>query len=311
MNNNIQKDTCGRWHAILTGSGIDSRYLTGKHGPCPICGGNDRWRWDNKDDRGTWFCSHCGAGDGFSLLMKVKGWDFKRCVKEVEPMIGSAKRDIQTRRQRSEASLIRAMRDQWEVAKRINENDPVDLYLKNRGIDLRKMPEDRRLNIRLGECKHKTSGDRYHPTMLCRMHDVEGRAIQIHRTYLDLFGRKADLTPVRMMMPGCIPKGSAIRLGAPRGALGVAEGVETALAANILYRIPVWAVASASMMLQWNPPKGVERVCIYGDNDKNYAGQSAAYALAHRLAMGGGVDVKVNIPENSGCDFADMLPVDR
>ncbi|HBN4745631.1 TPA: DUF927 domain-containing protein [Escherichia coli] len=40
-------------------------------GPCPACGGNTRYRFDNKDNRGTYFCSHCGAGTGLDLVMKV------------------------------------------------------------------------------------------------------------------------------------------------------------------------------------------------------------------------------------------------
>lgn len=28
-----------------------------RHGPCPICGGKDRFRVDNKDDDGTWYCN--------------------------------------------------------------------------------------------------------------------------------------------------------------------------------------------------------------------------------------------------------------
>ncbi|HHJ4582728.1 TPA: DUF927 domain-containing protein [Citrobacter freundii] len=41
-------------------------------GPCPACGGNTRYRFDDKDGRGTYFCSHCGAGTGLDLVMKVR-----------------------------------------------------------------------------------------------------------------------------------------------------------------------------------------------------------------------------------------------
>jgi putative DNA primase/helicase len=43
-----------------------------------MCGGKDRFRFDDKEGHGTWICTHCGAGDGFSLLMKVMGIDFKK-----------------------------------------------------------------------------------------------------------------------------------------------------------------------------------------------------------------------------------------
>ena len=67
----------GRWREIHIGLGIGPEYLTGKHGPCPGCGGTDRFRSDNKDGRGTWICGGGGerqAGDGFALLSHVNGW---------------------------------------------------------------------------------------------------------------------------------------------------------------------------------------------------------------------------------------------
>lgn len=38
------------------------------HGPCPHCGGKDRFRMDDLEGRGTWFCNQCGAGDGLDLV---------------------------------------------------------------------------------------------------------------------------------------------------------------------------------------------------------------------------------------------------
>lgn len=67
----------GRWLGILVALGVDAAHLTGKHVACPVCGGTDRFRFDDKAGRGTFFCSHCGAGDGFTLLGRLKGWDFK------------------------------------------------------------------------------------------------------------------------------------------------------------------------------------------------------------------------------------------
>jgi phage/plasmid primase-like uncharacterized protein len=49
------------------------------------------------------------------------------------------------------------------------------------------------------------------------------------------------------------------------------------------------------MMAKWNPPDGVEKVIIYGDNDKSFAGQAAAYKLANRLSAKLSVEVKFPI----------------
>lgn len=66
--NEVRLKASGHWQPILDGMGIPTnRY----EGPCPACGGNTRYRFDDKDGRGTYFCSHCGAGTGLDLVMKV------------------------------------------------------------------------------------------------------------------------------------------------------------------------------------------------------------------------------------------------
>ena len=39
----------GRWKSILPAFGVTPQQLTGKHGPCPLCGGKDRFRFDLGD----------------------------------------------------------------------------------------------------------------------------------------------------------------------------------------------------------------------------------------------------------------------
>jgi putative DNA primase/helicase len=76
----IHDRACGRWPSILRAIGIDSRYLSKKPGPCPLCGGGtDRWSFDDKDGRGTWICRKCPAdrgkvafGNGVDLVMRFK-----------------------------------------------------------------------------------------------------------------------------------------------------------------------------------------------------------------------------------------------
>src|SRR5215207_6479393 len=75
----------GRWKEILPQVlGVSVRVLDGKHGPCPHCGGKDRWRFDNKNGEGTSICSQCGACDGVGLVMKVRGLDFASAAIEIE-----------------------------------------------------------------------------------------------------------------------------------------------------------------------------------------------------------------------------------
>ena len=85
----------GRWADILVRLGVDRKYLRNKQGPCPMCGGRDRWRFDNKDGSGSWICNHCGAGYGVQLAMGLTGKDFKTIVDEIDQMDGLEKQEIQ------------------------------------------------------------------------------------------------------------------------------------------------------------------------------------------------------------------------
>lgn len=66
---NITKLAIGQWQNILPRLGID--IAVNKHCPCPACGGTDRFRFDDRDGRGTYICNQCGAGDGLDLIKKV------------------------------------------------------------------------------------------------------------------------------------------------------------------------------------------------------------------------------------------------
>jgi putative DNA primase/helicase len=111
----------------------------------------------------------------------------------------------------------------------------------------------------------------------------------------------------RKMMPGTVPEGACVRLcdGHPGSVLGIAEGIETALAASRLFEIPVWSAISSSLLAKWQPPDGVEEVVIFADNDPKFGGQAAAYHLAYRLART--LQVSVKMPPREGMDFADVL----
>ncbi len=59
----------GKWiDTIYPAVGIHFDKAHKQHQPCPVCGGTDRFRCDNKKGDGTWICSNCGAGDGFKLV---------------------------------------------------------------------------------------------------------------------------------------------------------------------------------------------------------------------------------------------------
>jgi hypothetical protein len=82
----------GRWPEILSRLGVRSDVLVDRHGPCPGCGGRDRFRFDDRDGSGSWLCSQGGGGtvggDGFALLGHVHGWEGARQLREVAGVLG-------------------------------------------------------------------------------------------------------------------------------------------------------------------------------------------------------------------------------
>ena len=91
------------WPEMLDQMGIEPEYLRNKHGPCPACGGKDRYRFDNRRGRGDFYCNGCGAGDGFALLQRTHGWTFGETLNALAESLGlqstnSGKTDIPVRR---------------------------------------------------------------------------------------------------------------------------------------------------------------------------------------------------------------------
>ncbi len=294
----------GRWREILPALGVPIKVLNGHHQPCPSCGGTDRFRFTDVRGHGDYFCSQCGAGKGLKLLCLLNGWDFKRAMTEVDAIIGNLPPPKRPKREWMPAAA--ALRDLYVASRPITDGDPVARYMAGRGIDIMALaPRSLRFHP---ELKHRAGGR--HPGILAVYSDASGKGATIHRTYLTHDGRKADLDPPRMFWPGSIAQGGAIRLAPAAATLGIAEGIETALKAMARFGHPVWATTAEILLQRWRPPPKTERVVIYGDNDRNFIGQRAAYTLAVRLvedAVKDKVDlaVEVRIPRDEGLDWAD------
>ena len=78
------------WHDIFASFGLNVP-APGKHGPCPVCGGHDRFHFDNLNGDGTWHCRKCEdkqSGDGFDLISKSCSWELSKTIKEVASVVG-------------------------------------------------------------------------------------------------------------------------------------------------------------------------------------------------------------------------------
>ncbi len=291
----IVEHTKGRWRSILSTLGVNETYLQNKHGPCPMCDGKDRWRWDDKDGKGTYFCTKCGAGDGFTLLQKFKGWDFKTAAKHVEGIIGTTTYDA-PRQAISDEKRRDMLRGLYRQSQAIAQGDPVDRYLEARGIAMEDYPETLRTVP-----EAKTSCGKTFSMMLAQVDSPDG-PVSLHRTWIE-GAAKAPIESPRKLMPGKHPDSFWVRLGGYHETLGVAEGIETALAASRLAGVPVWACLTARSLSRFKPPEGVTRLIIFGDNDQSYTGHAASYSLARRVYDKCAVEVR--IPPHLG-DFNDV-----
>jgi putative DNA primase/helicase len=91
---NISDITTGQWNYIHTALGVPVEWMTKTGKPCLMCAGHDRSSYDDKEGRGTYLCRGCGAGDGFTLLQKYHGWDFKQTADEVRRVLGVTSRAV-------------------------------------------------------------------------------------------------------------------------------------------------------------------------------------------------------------------------
>jgi len=290
----------GRWHSLLGQFGVDAKYLVNKHGPCPMCGGKNRFRFDNKRGQGEWICSNCGAGDGFGLVSKVKNIPIREAFKLIEPLIVTA--PVKGAIAKPVIDGRSAAEKLWKSTRSVKDGSPVWSYLTARLNGF--YPSNA---IREGHVVHPSDKSRQYFIMAAKVSDADGRGVSVHKTYLLTNGEVAGFNPNKLLMAGSIPPGSAIRLTEPAESMGIAEGIETAMSASILTGIPTWSAISAPLLKQFQPPKICNFLTIFADNDVNFTGHSAAYDLARRLKMTNPeMKIEVCVPPRIG-DWNDVL----
>jgi putative DNA primase/helicase len=283
----ISQHALGKWPSILTMLGVDQEFLKNKHGPCPICGGKDRFRFDDKGGKGSYFCSGCGAGDGFNLLQKLNGWSFAETAKHVEEIIGSCRATpaAQDDSGKNEARLKRI----HAGLRRIAHDDPVSRYLLSRGITI--LPKQDvyfhpGMDYFTSDANGKSVKVGTFPAMVAIFRNLAGATCTFHITYLTPDGQKIAGHPAKKFLPAIQPlPGGAIRLGGIGEQIGFAEGIESALAAMQDHQIPCWAAGNANLLEQVLTPEPVKSVVIFADEDASFTGQKAAYTLANRLKV--------------------------
>lgn len=283
MNIDIKERAIGRWKSILMQLGMPLKALSGTHGPCPICDdGVDRFRFDDLEGRGTWICSKCGAGRGMELLLRWKRYDFKTAVEKIEGVIGKSSISVPKARM-DDTKAREQMTAMWTRARPLDGRDAGSRYLRSRGLDLATYSPALRV---LDDMTCGEEGEERTPCSILFAKYVapDSQKAILHRTFIKPDGSgKAGVKKQRKMCAGTIPPGGAVRLSPAEATMGIAEGIETALSAEVMFDIPVWAATSSGALMKWEPPEQARRIIIFGDNDLSFTGQMAAYSLAYKL----------------------------
>jgi putative DNA primase/helicase len=144
---------------------------------------------------------------------------------------------------------------------------------------------------------------RFLPAMLAAVRTDEG-IVAVHRTFLDrkTGARAAFERPKRAL--GSLGIG-AVRLASPRGGkLGLAEGIENAFSATLLFGIPCWATLGNERFGLVSVPESVRELHLFIDAD---AGGRLAELKAREAYAVEGRRIVTRRPEVDGQDWNDVL----
>lgn len=315
-----------KWPEVLLSAGFPKHALNKQHGPCPMCGGKDRYRFEDMNGIGSYYCNGCGPGDGYKLLKEVCGLGYVEATRFILEKFTGVQLDPNRPALRVAAPSKPAvvdltkeerekLRKNWTQAKPIA-GTLAETYLRERGLAFDKWPHVLRLHDNMGYYEKDEAGTPRlignFPCMLAVLQGPDGRVTTLHRTYLDPNGHgKAPVAKTKKAMSR-VGHGAAIRLFEVKGdEMAIAEGIETALAVTMQRGIPCWATYSSGVMKSFVPPPGVTKVWVYADNDipdekGRRAGQDAAKELIARL-QSEGIIARMVLPAKKGQDFADIF----
>lgn len=122
----VRLKASGHWEAILQRLDIPTNRGEGE---CPHCGGETRYRFDDKEGRGTYFCSHCGSGTGLDLVMKVNQCGAREAAVLVAGAMALPLPDTVPFREKSPLHIVDKV---TALLKRTHTGESV--YLSNKGL---------------------------------------------------------------------------------------------------------------------------------------------------------------------------------
>ncbi|MFO5778030.1 primase-helicase zinc-binding domain-containing protein [Klebsiella pneumoniae] len=262
------KQACGHWPHILPALGV--KVIKNRHQSCPVCGGSDRFRFDDKEGRGTWFCNQCGAGDGLKLVEKVFGVTPSEAAGKVNAvtgnlppvapeMIAAAEAETEADRKAAAALAVKLM----EKARPATGN----AYLTRKGFRDREC-----LTLTV---MHKTGGVTFRAgDVVVPLYDDTGALVNLQLINVDSLKRT---------LKGGQVKGACHVIEGKKQAgkrLWIAEGYATALTTGETVMVALSSVnllSLASLARQKHP---ASQIVLAADRDLNGEGQSKAAVAA-------------------------------
>jgi hypothetical protein len=141
----------------------------------------------------------------------------------------------------------------------------------------------------------------YRPALIAAVRDDAGLT-GIHRTFLDCEpGLRGESFPKKCGL-GRFGRG-AVRLGGIAPRIALAEGIETALSASLLFALPCWATLGSERFGLIALPPGIDELLLFLDHDQ---GGRRAEALAS-AAFGSSLRIEAHYPQREGDDWNDVL----
>lgn len=270
-----------------------------KHVDCKICNSKKSFRINNYQGSLRWICK-CGSGGVVDLLMKTTSKDFVTLANEIDLTFGNDSRDDRVTEPKVNDRLSQAIK-RWREIKPVEGTQAQD-YLNARGISV--MP---RQGVKFSEKEFNSESGRFFPCMYAIASNEYGEAIQRHLTYLD-GTRKAPVEKQKIALSLQEYSGPiSVKLFPVKSTLGIAEGIETALSAHTVDKLPVWSTLNATLMKKFRAPTGVDTLIIYADNDLNGTGLACAMECANRNLLSPNYVERVIVKWPEKPDFNDYL----
>jgi hypothetical protein len=277
--------------------GLKLRGRVERCGPCPVCGGDDRFNVNVRKQ--AFFCRMCGAkGNVIALVQFLDGVDFRKAVEVLTGERASeARRPSPPAPSKTDDDLKRRLdRDLARARRIVSELVPVVGTPGERNLrDVRKIDVDVIKDVLsrtdaigwhpavyFNEPEYPRPGDPPHPLhgqklgcIVAVMTDpVTARPTgAISRTYIGPDGKKVGKAKTLASPMGIVrlTPDDEVLLG-----LHICEGLESALDGMARDLRPMWSTGSTALMSKFPVLAGIEALTILADHDANGAGEKAA-----------------------------------